>query len=88
MRLFPMRCRNTGTRFRARTIWEAFSRFCHGQTGLEPETVLQACFPPALGLPNELEEVAGSAQVDSASLEDYEATPSAVQRRRSPKRPG
>jgi hypothetical protein len=61
-------------RVRALTIWEAFSWFCREQIGLEPETVLRACFPPALELPEELEAVAGSAQVDSASLEDYEAT--------------
>jgi hypothetical protein len=57
---------------RARTIWEAFSRFCREQTSLEPETVLRACFPPALGLPERLKEATGNAQVDSASLEDYE----------------
>jgi hypothetical protein len=58
-------------RVRAWTIWEAFSWFCHEKTGLEPETVLRACFPPALGLPEELEDAVGSAQADSASLEDY-----------------
>jgi hypothetical protein len=55
------------------TIWEAFSRFCREQLGLEPETVLRACFPPALGLPEELKDAAGNAQADPASLEDYEA---------------
>jgi hypothetical protein len=58
---------------RARTIWEAFSRFCHEQTGLEPETVLAAYYPPALGLPEELGEAVESAQVDPTLLEDYEA---------------
>jgi hypothetical protein len=60
-------------RVRALTIWGAFSRFCREQTGLEPETVLAAYFPPALGLLEELKEAIGNAQVDSASLEDYEA---------------
>jgi hypothetical protein len=58
---------------RVRTIWEAFSRFCHEQAGLNPETALRACFPSALELPRELEEVAGSTQADSALSEDYEA---------------
>ncbi len=58
---------------RVQTIWEAFSRFCREQAGLEPETVLRACFPPALGLPETLEDVAGSAHADSASIEGYEA---------------
>ena len=57
----------------ARTIWEAFSRFCRKQTDLEPETVLQACFTPAPRLLKELKDSVGSAQVDSALLGDYEA---------------
>jgi transposase len=58
---------------RALTIWEAFSRFCREQTGLEPETVLQAWFPPALRLPEELGEAVESARVNPTLLEDYEA---------------
>jgi hypothetical protein len=58
---------------RARTIWEAFSRFCREQTGLEPETVLRACYPSAIALLEDIEDAAGSAQADYASLEDYEA---------------
>ena len=58
---------------RAQTIWEAFSRFCREQTGLEPETVLRACFPPALRLTKELKDVVSSVQAEPASLEDYEA---------------
>jgi hypothetical protein len=58
---------------RALTIWEAFSRFCREQTGLEPDTVLRACFPPALRLPEELGEAVESARVDPTLLEDYEA---------------
>jgi hypothetical protein len=57
----------------ARTTWEAFSRFCHEQIGLEPETVLQACFPPAPRLLELLKTSVGCAQADSALLEDYEA---------------
>jgi hypothetical protein len=58
---------------RALTIWEAFSRFCREQTGLEPETVLRACFLPALRLPEELGEAVESTRVDPTLLEDYEA---------------
>jgi hypothetical protein len=58
---------------KARTVWEAFSRFCRRQTGLEPETVLQACFPPAPSLLKELKDSVRSAQADPALLEDYEA---------------
>ena len=60
-------------RVRALTIWEAFSRFCREQTGLEPETVLRACFLPALRLPEELGEAVESTRVDPTLLEDYEA---------------
>jgi hypothetical protein len=60
-------------RVRAWSVWDAFSRFCREQMDLEPETVLPACFPPALGLPEELKNVAGSAQTDSTLSEDYEA---------------
>ena len=58
---------------RALTIWEAFSRFCREQTGLEPETMLRACFPLASGLSEQLKEVVGSARADPVLLEDYEA---------------
>ena len=55
-----------------KTVWEAFSRFCREQTDLEPETMIRACFPAALGLPSQLEEAVGSVQVTTQSLEDYE----------------
>jgi hypothetical protein len=58
---------------RAQTVWAAFSRFCREQTGLEPETMLRACFPLAFELPEQLREAVGSAQVDPTLLEDYEA---------------
>ena len=58
---------------RAQTVWAAYSRFCREQTGLEPETMLRACFPLAFELPEQLREAVGSAQVDPTLLEDYEA---------------
>jgi len=69
----PLEEINEALRVRAWSVWDAFSRFCREQTDLEPETVLPACFPPALGLPEELKNVAGSAQTDSTLSEDYEA---------------
>jgi hypothetical protein len=58
---------------RAQTIWVAFSRFCHEQLGLKPETALRACFPLAFGLPEQLSEAVGSVRADPVLLEDYEA---------------
>jgi hypothetical protein len=58
---------------RAQTVWAAYSRFCQEQTGLEPETMLRACFPLAFELPKQLRETVRSAQVDPKLLEDYEA---------------
>jgi hypothetical protein len=64
----------------AQTTWEAFTRFCHKQLGLEPETALRVCFPLAFGVSEQLREVVGSARADPVLLEDYEAMLSCVWR--------
>jgi hypothetical protein len=53
-------------------IWAAFSRFCHTEMNLEPETVMRAWYPPAQGWLDKLRYASSDAQIDQAMLEEYE----------------
>ena len=55
-----------------RTIWEAFSRFCRAEMGVEPESVLLAWVPPMVGWIEGALSAADAVQVDADLLLEYE----------------
>ena len=55
-----------------RTLWEAFSRFCRAEMGVEPEMVILVWVPPMQGWIEGALNAADDVRVDADSLEEYE----------------